>query len=207
MNLNDKIEKLEKELAELKQEVEFLTNSLDWHPFYYNGLETNIEVTNCGRIRRIKKDWYGNFTYSFNAKYGLIDLSECKVSRDGYYKISSQVKSIGKKTFLYHQILACVFLKHTINGVNYVVDHIDSNKSNNKISNLRVISNRENCSKERTIKSGLPVGVHYVKHAKKYQAQIQLDKKRHNLGYFKTPEEASNAYQIRLKQHLSDNYI
>lgn len=30
---------------------------MEWKPVYYNGLETNVEVTSCGRVRRVKKDW------------------------------------------------------------------------------------------------------------------------------------------------------
>ena len=31
--------------------------NLEWYPVYYNALETNVEVTKCGRVRRIKKEW------------------------------------------------------------------------------------------------------------------------------------------------------
>lgn len=43
-------------------------------------------------------------------------------------------------------------------------------------------------------KSGY-IGVHFENSSKKWKAQINIDGKRKNLGRFKTPEDASKAYQ------------
>lgn len=42
----------------------------------------------------------------------------------------------------------------------------------------------------------LPVGVHYNKHAKKYDAKIRVDGGRKHLGYFDCPNEAHQAYVL-----------
>jgi len=79
-----------------------------------------------------------------------------------------------------------------------VVDHINSNKTDNRLANLRLVANRENCSKERTEKSGLPTGVSLCRAGKPYQTQIRLDGRSHSLGRYNTPEEGCEAYQTAL---------
>ena len=79
----------------------------------------------------------------------------------------------------------------------FVVHHKDSNKLNNNLLNLDHISFRENNSKERTVKSGLPVGVWLSKG--KYRSQIRLRGVIISLGTYNKVSAASNAYQIALK--------
>lgn len=78
------------------------------------------------------------------------------------------------------------------------VDHIDGDKLNNKISNLRECSNAENLRNQRG-KSGrdLPKGVHA--HGRSYIASITKDYKSYHLGVFETAEEARKAYNAAAK--------
>ncbi len=75
-----------------------------------------------------------------------------------------------------------------------IIDHLDSNKLNNLPENLQIVTKRQNSSKEKTIKSGLPVGVSLDKRRNKYQAKIQINGKRKTSKCFDTPSEASQAY-------------
>lgn len=83
---------------------------------------------------------------------------------------------------------------------NYVVDHINGDKLDNRVCNLQLISQRKNCSREKSIKSGLPTGVHLVKRkkTKRYQARFTVGTKMYHIGYFDTPELANNAYLERV---------
>ena len=81
------------------------------------------------------------------------------------------------------------------------INHIDNNPSNNAISNLEKRTHRGNCSIQKVIKSGLPVGVYFSKQRNRYKAQIQLNGKRYSLGYYRTPKEASRAYRTALEMH------
>lgn len=167
----------------------------------YNGIETNIEVTETGRVKRIERDWYGKGNGKYLIVYGEVDLSKL-INPKGYYQLTVKVKGLPPKTVCVHQMVASVFLGYVFNGHSSVVDHIDSNRLNNKLCNLRVISCRENCSREKTYKSKLPTGVYIHTQTKKYIAQIQINKKITYLGSFKTPEEASEKYQSVLKTLL-----
>ena len=76
------------------------------------------------------------------------------------------------------------------------VDHINRNKLDNRRCNLRVASNSQNCrnrEKGKNNTSGYK-GVSYKKKNKKFAARITVDGRMHNLGLFKTAEEASLVY-------------
>lgn len=168
---------------------------MDWTKVFYNGLSTNIEVTECGKVRRIYVDWVRNH---WCVKIGEVDLSKIKKDRQGYYSISVIIKGMLRRNIHIHQLIASAFLDYKFNGHAMVVDHIDSNIENNNVTNLRVISQRENNSKEITIKSGLPTGVYLIKENKKYRAMITVNQRLIHLGCFDTIDEASNRYKKEL---------
>jgi hypothetical protein len=74
------------------------------------------------------------------------------------------------------------------------IDHIDGNRANNAIANLRVATARQNQSNKtmKTAQSGFR-GV--TKHFNKWRAMIRVDGKTTHLGLFDTPEAASAAYK------------
>ena len=76
----------------------------------------------------------------------------------------------------------------------HVVDHIDNDKCNNAWANLRTCTQSQNLARRRMAKRALPRGVVYAAHTNKknpYMAQI----KGRSIGYFATPELASQAYE------------
>jgi hypothetical protein len=83
------------------------------------------------------------------------------------------------------------------------IDHVNMNKTDNRIENLRLAThsqNGANTGKKRNNKSGYK-GVHYSRIRKKWRAQIEKGGNKHHLGLFYTPEEAHNAY-IKAAQEL-----
>lgn len=66
------------------------------------------------------------------------------------------------------------------------IDHINQNKKDNRIINLRCVSNRDNhrnmpIQKNNTI--GI-VGVHFIKHKQRWVSYIKVNRKRFHLGTF-----------------------
>lgn len=86
------------------------------------------------------------------------------------------------------------------------VDHIDGDKSNNKISNLRRATksqNNHNRTAYKTNSSGLKC-VSWKHSTKKYFAYIVINNKSKHLGYFDCPAAASFAYQIAADVRSND---
>ena len=82
------------------------------------------------------------------------------------------------------------------------IDHIDGNRSNNKINNLRDVTPQENLFNIKKVRAGSGyIGVYKRKYS--WQTRIGLNGKDIHIGYFKTPELASEAYQAaKLKYHV-----
>lgn len=81
---------------------------------------------------------------------------------------------------------------------NQVIDHIDGNPSNNRISNLRDVSPQKNAqNRVNTKKKYLGVTIF----GRESQAAITRDKKVYQLGRFDTPEEARDAYIAAAKEY------
>lgn len=99
----------------------------------------------------------------------------------------------GQKTKLVHKLVAEAFLGHTPNGCKEVIDHIDSDKQNNNIKNLRIVSTRTNVSKDKKNKHGY-TGVHYHKTKELYVARALVEGKRKHIGYYDTAAQAGKAY-------------
>ena len=76
------------------------------------------------------------------------------------------------------------------------IDHMDGNKLNNRIDNLRRASNAENnrnVGLKKSNNSGYK-GVSWSKREEKWQVFIGVNGKNKNLGYYTDPQEASEAY-------------
>lgn len=173
---------------------------MEWHPFYYKGQETNIEVNKFGEARRVPKDWM---------KYKVKARICKKVLRDGYYVVSCNIENLGTKQFGIHQIIAVVYLNHKFSGMKKVVDHIDENKLNNKLENLQIVTSGDNVSKSFKYRKsvGLVCGRHRNTFTKgysfvnnQYRASICYNGVQKHLGRFSTPEEATAAYQEALRK-------
>lgn len=144
----------------------------------YEGL---YQVSNFGRVK------------SFKAKGGTERILKLSISNHGYYRTG--FFSNGKtKSVMAHVLVAVTFLGHKQSGWNVCVDHIDGNKLNNHVSNLRIVSHRYNVStcyrKPNENKTSKYVGVLLRKSRNNWMARIQIDNKQVILGTFKNEEDA-----------------
>lgn len=83
------------------------------------------------------------------------------------------------------------------------IDHIDGDGLNNKLSNLRCVSNTQNqrnASRKRTSKSGVN-GVYWCKLREKWVSQICIDGKQCYLGAFTRLKHAAAARKEAEKNH------
>ena len=83
------------------------------------------------------------------------------------------------------------------------LDHIDHDKANNLITNLRLVTkqeNQRNLSIAKNNKTGT-TGVHWCKTRKRYIAEIRIDNKTKHLGCFLTLTEAVKCREDNNKRY------
>ena len=120
------------------------------------------------------------------------------------YKHLSLHKEGKRKGFQVHQLVAMAFLNHTPNGHKLIVDHIDNNKLNNRLSNLQIITQRKNASKDRKCGSSKYTGVSWDNNNSKWIANINVNGVNHTLGRYNREVEARDAYLNKLKTIKND---
>lgn len=149
------------------------------------GYETTYHVSNLGRVKSL---W-------FNKER----IKRIHLNIHGYYMVQLNKDSKGK-SFDVHKLVAMAFLNHVPNKYTLVVDHINEIKTDNRVENLRLITNRENSRRNRTNYVSQYKGVCFDKWNNKWISRILIDGKRYHLGGYKTELEASIAYQNKLKK-------
>lgn len=100
---------------------------------------------------------------------------------DNYFSVVGYDKQIKKEVFLHRYIM---------NFPNGLIDHINKNPLDNRLSNLRVVSHSENMLNGTTPKNNVLQHKGIRKRYNKYQARIMVNKKSISLGHFETLEEA-----------------
>jgi len=89
------------------------------------------------------------------------------------------------------------------------IDHINGNTKDNRLANLRNVSNRENSRNKKIYKNNTSgtLGVSFDKSKQGYVASIMINGKHKNLGVFKNKEEASAARAAaNIKYNFHENH-
>jgi hypothetical protein len=149
------------------------------------GYEGQYQVSSFGRVKSIKFNKQKILKFSIH-RYGYTQVTLCSKCKTKCVKV--------------HQLVAESFLNHKRCGYKFVVDHKDDNPSNNRVENLQLITQRENCFKTQGKYSSKYKGVHWAKSNKKWKASIKINAKRKHLGYYQTEFEAHLAYQNEIKK-------
>jgi hypothetical protein len=136
----------------------------------------------------------------------------CKSTRGGNAKVGTVAGSpkpsgynrirIDGVDYELHRIIFLHHYGYLTHGLD--VDHIDGDKQNNRIENLRECTrgqNQENSKLRLDNITGVK-GVQYDKRRKKYRVNIKTNKKNYNGGSYATLEEATiKAKQLREELH------
>lgn len=153
------------------------------------GFEDLYEASNLGRIKSVERMVKGMIGLRINRERML------KPTIDFHgYCVTSLYNGKPKRVKI-HQVIAIAFLNHITCGHKLVVNHIDGDKTNNKSSNLEIVTQRENANLKRFISSSKYVGVHWHKPNSKWVSRIWVNGKRKHLGYFNDEYNAYLAYQ------------
>lgn len=117
----------------------------------------------------------------------LIGSTAGSLSREGYWRIM-----IDGKSYKTHR-LAWLYVYGEF--PNNILDHINRDKADNRISNLRIVTFSENNQNSKIYKnntSGI-TGVYWHRTRQKWSACVRISRRLKHLGYFNTMEEAITA--------------
>lgn len=88
------------------------------------------------------------------------------------------------------------------------IDHIDGDRSNNRIANLRSVNRSGNLQNQRAAKPhnktgflGVRLDTRLKTSERKYVASIVVDGRQHRIGSYYTPEDAHAAYLEAKRKH------
>lgn len=143
----------------------------------------------------------GIFVWKINKKGGVNagDIAGTK-SKNGAVYIS-----IWPTRFMAHR-LAWLYVHKK--WPSHEIDHINGNRSDNRIANLRDVTrlvNQQNIRVPHRDSKSQILGVRKFRNTNLYQARIGVKGKEIHIGYFKTPEEAHSAYlSTKRKLHLGN---
>lgn len=92
--------------------------------------------------------------------------------------------------------------------IGFIIDHIDRNYSNNSWNNFRKCNSNQNQGNRKFAVNNTSGyrGVSYDKKKNKYYSQISINNKKKWIGYFKTAEEAYDAYLAYALNHFGEFY-
>ena len=94
------------------------------------GYEGLYQVSNLGRVKSLR------YNHSENKK-----ILKGFLSKKGYHRVSFYKDGV-RKDYSVHRLVAEAFIPNIDNKP--CIDHIDTNKLNNKVDNLRWCTNKEN---------------------------------------------------------------
>ncbi len=162
----------------------------------YEGL---YQISNLGNIKSLERTVMRlNGTKHYIQKEHILRPG---LSSNGYNTVALCKESKGK-TYMVSRLVSITFLGYKPNVRTVVVDHKNNIKTDDRLENLQIITQRKNTSKDqfRHKKTSQYVGVYWDKHANKWRAKIWINDKNLYLGCFTSELDAANAYQNRLKQ-------
>jgi hypothetical protein len=150
----------------------------------------NYSVSNLGNVR--------------NDKTGIIKKGSN--NGDGYLIVQLSKNGI-PKMFKIHRLIGIAFIEN-VNDCE-TIDHINRNKLDNRIENLRWATHSQNSSNrgKRQNSSSIYKGVSFYKPSNKWKSYITINNKQTHLGSFKTEIEAFECRQnYILENNLQEFY-
>ena len=129
-----------------------------------------------------------------------------KLNNKGYKTVLLSKKGI-QKHFYIHRLVYFTFTGSKNNK--YLINHIDKNIKNNKITNLEEVTHRGNISHafKNKNKTSKYTGVYFNKKSNKWEACFKIKRKNNYLGCYENEIDAAKAYNNALEKYgLTNKY-
>lgn len=127
--------------------------------------------------------------YTYDPETGIVTSHKGKIIKNddchGYIQLSIKINKVSINIKA-HQFAWYINYCEVPNDQ---IDHINHNRSDNKIHNLRSVTNQQNSFNKNNVK-----GYYFNSDRNIYQSYIKLNNKHKYIGCYKTPEEAHQAY-------------
>lgn len=138
--------------------------------------------------------------FTYNPENGIVTtptgVETKRTTVNGYIHLSLY-QNKKRYSFLGHQFAWYFMYKN----LPKCIDHINQNKIDNSIVNLRSVTKSQNAMNMKNVK-----GYTFCSRSKKYIAIIMINYKKKHLGRFNTPEEAQKCYiENKNKYHIINN--
>lgn len=160
----------------------------------YEGI---YQVSSLGKVRSLDMQvWSGTVYYNKNGR-----VLRAGINKSKYYSVVLCKDRI-QKSYDVHRLVAITFIENKLNK--RAVNHIDSDKLNNCVSNLEWVTDRENNSHrhlQNDKRTSKYIGVFKWKYSDLWVALMGKNKRK----YFKTEEEAYRAHLNFLKENNIEN--
>ena len=148
--------------------------------------EGHYQVSNLGNVK--------------STKYSRQRILKPATNIHGYFMVCLHSKNT-QKLITIHSLVSMAFLNHKPNKTHeIVIDHINNIRTDNKLDNLQLITQRRNASKDKKNCSSSFTGVCWDKQYNKWRAKIRIKNKQKFLGLFRCELKAAMAYQKALKE-------
>ncbi len=176
-------------------EQKYLTRGYCKKHYYRSVKYGDASIDKMTHRRAIVENSFVKIPIGVNAKHGyaLVDKEFKWLEQYSWTMITGYATTtINKKTVLMHKMLLPTKLQ---------VDHINMNKLDNRLLNLRPCTdgqNKLNRAKYSNNTSGYK-GVEYISKTGKYRARVRINGLYHHAGMFKTVVEAAKAYNEKAK--------
>ena len=114
---------------------------------------------------------------------------------------------LGRRIKYVHRLVATDFIENTDPENKTKVDHINRDKLDNRVANLRYATEHENSLNKGKIQkttSSQYKGVYLDKRSNKWRSMIQYQRKKYYLGTFTDEEDAARAYNEKATEFFKE---
>ena len=130
-----------------------------------------------------------------------VNSNAVKVGQEAGHLSQGYIRTYVKgKQVMVHKIIWALTYNEWPDGD---IDHINMNRADNRLSNLRKVTRSENFYNRTKYKNNTTgykgVTAHTVKNGTKFVARIRYDNKQKYIGIYNSPEEAKAAYDEAAK--------